>query len=260
MSRMQVLITGAAGRLGRKLTRALEANHDLILGDIQPLDDARFVHLDITDMAAVRTAVGQCDAAVHAAIMDWPCCEPKEALRYAGPAIQVHVVGLHHMLHAAWEAGVGRFVYTSSLSVVDGIAPGVPVAPDTRHYSNAIYGLTKGFGEDLCRMFHQSFNLSVAVLRLGTVFIPEGDGAWQGNVHIPDLVAYRAPDPPPARVHVDDVTRAIELAIETTEPRYALVHLVGGDSGNQWDIQAARRIFGWQPQYAFGSNGVPHAT
>lgn len=257
---MKVLITGAAGRLGRKLTQALEANHDLVLGDIQPLEDPRFIPLDVTDMAAVRAAVGPCDAIVHTAILDWPCCSPQEALPHAVPAIHVHVIGLHHMLHAAWESGIRRFVYTSSLSVVDAMAPDAPVGPDTRHYSNAIYGMTKGFGEDLCRMFHQSFGLSVAVLRLGTVFIPEGDGAWQGNVYIADLAAYRAPDPPPARVHVDDVTRVIERAIGTTEPRYALAHVVGGDSGRQWDLQAARRAFGWQPRYAFGSNGLPRAT
>ena len=36
---MKVLVTGAAGRLGRKLTRTLEASHDLLLGDEVRLDD-----------------------------------------------------------------------------------------------------------------------------------------------------------------------------------------------------------------------------
>jgi len=56
-------------------------------------------------------------------------------------------------------------------------------------------------------------------------------------------------------MHVDNVTRAIDLALEPPEPGYALVHIVGADSGERWDLEAARRAFGWQPRYAFGPDG-----
>lgn len=138
---------------------------------------------------------GSADAVVHMAIVDWPPCSAEKSLRYAVAALQVHVIGIHHMLQAAWEADVRRFVYVSSVSAVDGIPPGTPVGSHTRHYSNTIYGMTKGFGEDLCRMFHYSLGLPVAVLRLGTVFIPESSGAWIGNVYVPDLTAHPAPRP-----------------------------------------------------------------
>jgi len=100
----------------------------------------------------------------------------------------------------------------------------------------------------------------VAVLRLGTVFAPEGSGAWIGNAYYPDLTKCPAPGTATSRVHVDDVTRAIALALEAPGPGYALVHVVGADSGNRWDLEAARRVYGWTPRYGFGADGLPYAV
>ncbi len=253
---MRVLITGAAGRLGRRLTTTLGLRHNLLLGDIVQLDDPRFIHLDVTDLEAVHAALQRCDAVVHMAIVDWPLCGPEETLRYAPATLQVHVLGTHNMLQAAWEAGVRRFVHISSVSVVDGLPADAIITSETRHYSNDLYGMTKGFGEDVCRMFHERFGLPMAILRLGTVYIPETGGAWLGNVCYPEGGAQ--PPPAPTRIHVDDVTRAIGLALETPEPGYALVHIVGADSPHQWDLKAARRVYGWEPEYSFSSDGLPH--
>jgi len=248
---------GAAGRLGRRLAAALGTSHELVLGDIKRLDDPRFICMDITDMTAVRAALRSVDAIVHTVILDWPDCSAEESLRYAVPSLQVHVIGVHNVLHAAWEMGVQRFVFTSSLSAVDGIPPDTPVGSDTRHYSNNIYGMGKGLGEDICRMFHHAFGLSVAVLRLGNIFLPEARGAWLGNTYVPDLSAVPALEPSPSRVHVDDVTLAIALALEAPDPGYALVHVVGAGSGNRWDLETAGRVYGWKPRYAFGADGLP---
>jgi len=56
------------------------------------------------------------------------------------------------------------------------------------------------------------------------------------------------------------VTRAIALALETPEPRYAIVHVVGDNPGRQWDLEAARQLYGWEPRYTFGTDGLPVYT
>lgn len=254
---MKVLVTGAAGRLGRRLTGELGSRHAVVAGDVAALDDPRYVSLDVCDLDAVRAAAEGCDAVAHLAIVDWPSCGAAESLRHGPRALHVHVLGLHNVLQAAWEAGVRQFVYVSSVSVVDGLPPGTAVDSNTRHFSNEIYGMSKGFGEDLCRLFHHSLGLPVAILRLGNVFAPEGDGAWMGSVYVPELSEVSPPGAMPSRVHVDDVMRAIELALETPEPGYALVHIVGADSGGEWDLEAARYIYGWEPRYSFAPDGLP---
>lgn len=254
---MKVLITGAAGRLGRKLTPALQTTHELVLGDLTALDDPRYVPLDITDLQAVRAAVAGCEALVHLVILDWQPCSPAETLRFGPVTIEVHVAGLHNVLQAAWEQGVQRFVYVSSASVVDGLPPGTFVGPDCRHYSNSLYGLTKGFGEDLCRMFHHSFDLPVTTLRLGTIYNPEGEGYWLGNIYHP-AGEHSPPEPGSSRVHVEDVTDAIAAALQPDVPDYTLAHIVGADSGAGWDLSAARERLHWQPRYGFCAQGEPY--
>jgi uronate dehydrogenase len=254
---MSVLITGAAGRLGRKLTRALERSHELVLGDVTPLADPRFVPLDVTDLEAVRAAVQGCDAIAHLAIADWPLGSFEDDLRHATRALQVHVAGTYNMLQAAWANGVRQFVHISSVSAVDGLPPEMPVTSDTRHYSNSLYGLTKGFGEDLCRAFHHSYGVPVAVLRIGTIYNPEPGGAWLGNIF--HAAGNPLPLPSSSQVHVDDVTRAIELALEQSEGGYVVSHIVGAEAGGRWDLTAARDAYGWAPQYAFGADGLPVA-
>lgn len=254
---MRVLITGAAGRLGRRLTRELGDAQELVLGDITHLDDPRFAPLDVTDLEAARAATRGCDAVVHLAILDWPCCSAYDSLHYVQASLRVHAAGTSNMLQAAWEAGARQFVHISSVSAVDGLPADILVDSATRHYSNGIYGMTKGFGEDICRMFHHTLGMSVAVLRLGTIFLPEAGGAWIGNVFIPDLTQQPAMAPASSRVHVEDVIRAITLALEPPAPGYALVHVVGADSGGRWDLEAARQVYGWQPRFAFGPDGLP---
>jgi len=189
--------------------------------------------------------------------VDWPLPSREETLRYGATALQVHVAGTYNMLQAALEAGLCRFVYVSSVSVVDGLPPGVTAPPDNRHYSNGMYGLTKGMGEDLCRMFHESFGVPVTILRLGTIYSPEPGGVWIGNKFVREG-ADQPPPPPgptPSRVHVDDVTRAIGRALEVTEPGYALVHIVGASAGETWDLEAARRVLGWAPTVGLNEAG-----
>lgn len=255
---MKILITGAAGRLGRRLASHLKAEHELILGDIAPRTDGPFIPLDVTDLEAAREATRGCEAVIHMAILDWPPCSREEELGFMSAALQVHTVGTSNVLQAAWEAGVKQFIHISSVSAVDGLPPDVRVDSSTRHYSNSVYGLTKGFGEDLCRMYHHAVGLSVAILRLGTIYNPEPDGVWIGNIFHPHTAG-----PPPlasgtSGVHVEDVMEVISLALHPPQPGYVLVHVVGADSGDLWDLEAAGQVYGWQPRYTCGADGMPH--
>ena len=116
----KALITGAAGRVGRVLTRELEPDHDLLLGDIQPLDDPRFVPLDVTSADQVQAAVARAEAVIHLAIANRTPETETSSWAYAHAAIQVQVLGTHHVLRAAAEQGRKRVLYASSISAVQG--------------------------------------------------------------------------------------------------------------------------------------------
>ena len=58
---MRLLVTGAAGVVGRCIAPAL-TEHELLLTD---LPGKGFEPLDVTDRDAVREAVGWCDTVIH---------------------------------------------------------------------------------------------------------------------------------------------------------------------------------------------------
>src|SRR6266852_2958072 len=72
MTLNRVLITGAAGRIGRTLRAGLGKRHRLLrLLDLAPLDAAaageEVVHADIGDLAAMEAALEGIDCVVHLA-------------------------------------------------------------------------------------------------------------------------------------------------------------------------------------------------
>lgn len=254
---MKIILIGAAGRLGSRLTTALGTRHELVLADLIEIKDPRFIQTDITDIAQVRKAVEGCDAVINTAIFNWPPCGKAENLAFGAKSWQVHVVGLYNILWVAWERGLKRVVHTSSISAVDGLPQGTRVTSDTRHYSNGLYGLGKGVGEDICRMFKHRYDLSCAILRLGSIFMPEAKGAWVGDVFTPDLALLKTPHPLAAFVHVDDVVRAVESALTAPDPGDAIVPIVGAGLDKYWDLESAKKLYGWEPHYAFSKDGLP---
>lgn len=241
---MTILIIGAAGRVGRVLTRELGDDHDLLLGDVRPVDDPRFIPLDVLDFAQARQAVARADAVAHLAIADSVSLGGTGDVRYAQEQLQVQVTGTYNVLRAAAKEGGKRVAYAGSISAVQGYPPSVMVGAEHRHLGGGLYGLTKGFGEELCRMFASDHRLPVTVLRLG-------------HVYIEALEHDQAPRHEPYWVHERDVARAFRAALEGPALPFAIVHIVGDNVGRHWDLEMARALLGWEPLYSFGRDGRP---
>jgi nucleoside-diphosphate-sugar epimerase len=120
-----VLVTGAAGLLGRAVVRHLR---DLGVGVTAMLhrhgdiEADRVVVGDMTDVGFVRSAVDGADAVVHCAALKAPMMGTPEAV-FCG-----NVTGTFTVLEQAAQAGVRRAVVSSSYSVL-----GLTFAPEMRH-------------------------------------------------------------------------------------------------------------------------------
>src|SRR5579875_1403966 len=160
----RVLITGAAGPIGRALRESLRGVYPLLrLSDRVPLTPAgageEVDQTDLTDMAAVEKMVAGVDGIVHlggiSGESDWQTI-------LAG-----NIVGTYNLFEAARRAGVRRIVFATSNHAV-GFYPRtqridhrVVPRPDSR------YGVSKAFGEALASLYADKHGIGFLCTRIG---------------------------------------------------------------------------------------------
>jgi uronate dehydrogenase len=231
---VKVLITGAAGEVGRRLTKALETNHDLRLADVRPIpSDARWMAVDVTRPDEVRRAMDGAEAVVHLAIAtgrEGEYDDPEfNQLRF-----DVNVRGTWNVLEAARAAGVRRFVHTSSLMVVWDYGPPAQVAGDAPARPVGAYAVTKQLAEVLCEHTARTHGLSVVCLRIAKP-IDLDDATWKDRRIRPQWIPF------------PDLVRAYELALSASRVRFEVVTIVGESSRRRWDLARAECVLGYRP-------------
>ncbi|MGE5191774.1 MAG: NAD-dependent epimerase/dehydratase family protein [Deltaproteobacteria bacterium] len=233
---MRILITGAAGLIGRKLTPWLERDHELRLGDVRPLaGDARYVRCDVTRPAEVQTAMQGIDAVVHLAIAAGHEGEYEDD-EFNQQRFDVNVKGTWNVLEAARRAGVRRFVHTSSLMVVWGYPPTEWVPSDAPARPVGTYAQTKYLAEILCEQAALMSDLSVVCLRIARP-IDLDDASWKQRPLRPQWIAF------------PDLVETYRLAVTATDIKFDIVTVVGESSRRRWDLSRAERVLGYHPRY-----------
>jgi uronate dehydrogenase len=163
----RLLLTGAAGGLGRELRTRLKAYCDALrVSDIADLGSAasgeELQAARLEDQAAVHELLRGVDAVVHLGGVSVEA--PFE------PILQANIVGVYHLYEAARHHGVRRIVFASSNHVTgfygqdEVIDTQVPVRPD------GFYGLSKAFGENIARLYFDRHGLETVCLRIGSCF------------------------------------------------------------------------------------------
>lgn len=161
---MNVLVTGAAGVLGSAVARVASTRHNVRATDMlaNPHSRADILQADLTDYEQVRRVVRDIDVVVHcAALHPWKQYTDEQYL-------DSNLKATHQILKASVEAGVRRFIYTSSIAAI-GYGPfaesEMPVREDHPSRPMDLYSLTKHLGEEVCRYFNGVAGLPVLCLR-----------------------------------------------------------------------------------------------
>lgn len=163
----RLLLTGAAGNLGKQLRGKLAEWADIVrVSDIVPITDTaaheESMQVDLADRAAVHALLEGVDALVHLGGVSVEA--PFDDI------LQANILGLYNVYSAAQKQGVKRIVYASSNHAV-GFHPVTEVLDvDAPHRPDGMYGISKCFGEDLSRYYFDRFGLETVCLRIGSSF------------------------------------------------------------------------------------------
>jgi dihydroflavonol-4-reductase len=130
---MKIFLTGSTGFVGHHVANALSAQGaDLRLltrktSNLRNLEGIRgeTVVGDLLEPESLRSAIAGCDAVVHVAA-DYRLWIPNPAAMY-----RANVDGTRELLRLAYEAGVKRFVYTSSVATMHFRTDGIVINEDT---------------------------------------------------------------------------------------------------------------------------------
>lgn len=181
---MRILVTGGAGFIGSHLAEKLLADgHEVaILDDFNDFYDPAIkranissfvknvtVHdVDLRYAAAVQKVFQSAtfDAIVHLAAR----AGVRPSIAQPQLYYDTNVGGTLHLLEAARQTGVSRFIFASSSSVY-GVCKTVPFSED-QHLTQTIspYAATKIAGEFLCSTYSHLYGIRVVALRYFTVY------------------------------------------------------------------------------------------
>jgi uronate dehydrogenase len=230
----RVLITGAAGGIGRSLRDTLRGVYPVLrLSDRVPLAPARdseeIDQTEISDMAAVRHMVEGVDGIIHlggnSGEAEWPVI------------LQSNILGVCNVFEAARGAGVQRIVMATSNHAV-GFYPReqtidhrVVPRPDSR------YGVSKAFSEALASLYADKHGIGFLCVRIGNF--------GERPIDKRRLAIWISPR---------DLAQLVRIGLEHPDLRYEIVYGVSNNRRSWYDNSNAHRL-GYRPQ----DDSEPHA-
>ena len=221
-----VLITGAAGFIGRTLAERLRADGVKARGVDFAADPANDVIAgDVGSAGPWQQAAAGCDTVIHTAAIVSNAAS-------AGDAWRINVLGTRNALDAAIAGGARRFVHFSSVRAFgdvgfpDGVDERWPVRPDGHTYVD-----TKIASEQVVLQSHAAGEIDCTVIRPGDVYGP-GSRPWT-ILPVEAIAAGRFCLPAMGRgvhspIYVDDLAAGVLAAARSSEAAGQVLTISGG--------------------------------
>jgi len=249
---MKIMITGAAGWLGRKVAAQLEHHdHELLLTDAADPAEATifdgtapggrrrvplqttwpYLRADLSDTARLEQFATGAEVIIHLAAIpvgDWDIVMP---------TLQTNVIGTTGILELVRRLGVRRFVNASSINAygtffwrVSGLDPvrrELPLTEDEKPVPEDPYSLTKFLTEEIGHAYHRAFGIEVVNLRFAGVISSQRYEKWMVD-GLPPTETF--PVDLGQWVHEEDVAAGIVLAATVPAVTSAPMVLGAGDT------------------------------
>jgi len=223
----RLLLTGAAGGLGRVLRPRLKAYCDVLrLSDLADLGSAaageELSQVPLQDGAAVHQLLEGVDAVVHLGGVSVEAA--------FDPILQANIVGTYNLYEAARKHGVKRVLFASSNHVTGFYRQDEVLDTNALPRPDGLYGVSKAFGENLARFYFDRHGIETACLRIGSSFAEPKDRRM--------LATWMS---------FDDLERLVVSCLTAPLVGYSVVYGMSNNRTQWWDNTKARHL-GYVPQ------------
>ena len=223
----RILMTGAAGGLGRQLREHVKAFANIVrlsdLADIGPAGEGE--------------EVVQCNLADREAVLK--LCEGVDAILHFGgvsteqqwePIVQANFSGLVHLYEAVHKHGVKRVIFASSNHTMGAYETTDIVDASMPTRADGYYGLSKVFGESLAQYYWDRFGIETVSIRIGSCF-PE-----PANPRM--LITY---------LSLNDLVELLRCSLTAVRVGHTITFGVSNNKGKWWDDRHSRHL-GYVPK------------
>jgi len=226
----RVLITGAAGRIGRSLRPRMARPYRLLrlLDTVEvapPGADEQVepIRGSVTDMDLMEWVCRNMDAVIHLA--GYRRDEPWERIA------EVNIGGTYTVFEAARRRGVPRVIFASSIHAAGYTSLSGPEVPDWAYpRPDTNYGVGKVTGEAIGSLYADRYGMDVICIRLG--------------------VCYESPGRPQMLdrwISHDDCGRLVEACLTVPEPGFRIVWGVSANTRRRLSLAEAEQL-GYRPR------------
>jgi nucleoside-diphosphate-sugar epimerase len=276
---MNVVVTGAAGKIGRWTVRTiLEAGHDVKASDRKLTEESaakNFIQAELRDYGQVCQLIKGCDAIVHLGNIPTDIRNTPQAI------FENNMLVNFNILEAVRDFKIPKLVWASSETVL-----GYPFVPEQLSYLpvdeehptivKSTYAMAKLLTEHLSGMYNKLTNSQIISLRFANIYEPD-EYEKIPTMHWTDEQKDIQKKNAWAYCDVRDAAKACLLAIEKNNLGNQVFHITAPDTimpdlshdlvnrffpkvtlkkdvqGNEtlMAIDKAKKILGYEPQYTW---------
>jgi uronate dehydrogenase len=218
----RILLTGAAGVLGRELRPRLKSQCQVLrLSDLGNLGVAQageeVILAELQDRNAIFKLLEGVDAIVHLGGISTE--QPFDSI------MQANIIGAYNLYEAARNHGTQRVIFASSNHVTgfyrqdEVVDVTMPVRPD------GYYGLSKAFGENLARFYFDRYGIETVCLRIGSSFPKPKDRRMLST-----WLSY------------DDLERLVVSSLKAPSVGFSVIYGVSENKTIWWDNSHAQHL------------------
>lgn len=234
----RILITGAAGNIGKALTKHLSTNHNLILVD-RSLNgfperlkgDIHKVETDLTEKTAWTGLLNEIDYVIHLA------ANPNAFADFDDLWESNFIIPKYLFEHAANALNIKRIIFASSVHAVDGYPAGEEIKVTDVPRPDGYYGISKLYIESLANYFAYQRGVKSIGIRIGNYILSEDEVSEKDLIGLADIITER------------DFNHLIDccLTADIGEPTM-IVNGVSNNTFKRLEISTLKGLIGYNPQ------------